>query len=346
MKKTAIFMAILAAVCYGISAPVSKILLEELSPVFMASLLYLGAGAGMLIVNLLRGKRSEQKEAKITRNELPYVAGMIALDIAAPIFLMLGLSLTTSANASLMNNFEIVATAVIALAIFKEAIGKRMWIAIFLITASSMILSVEDFSTFSFSIGSLFILLACVCWGFENNCTRMLSLKDPFEIVIIKGFGSGFGSLLIAAVSSEIIFHGVYIAFSFLLGFVSYGLSIFFYIRAQRELGAARTSAYYAVSPFIGVFLSFMIFGQDLTLSFSVAAVIMAAGAYLAAFEKHEHTHVHHESDHEHRHNHNDGHHIHTHDYPVEGEHSHPHIHEEMVHTHVHTPDLHHTHEH
>ena len=346
MKKSAIFMAILAAVCYGISAPVSKILLGELSPIFMASLLYLGAGAGMLIVNLLRGKKSERKEAKITRTELPYVAGMIILDIGAPIFLMIGLSLTTSANASLMNNFEIVATAVIALAIFKEAIGKRMWMAIFLITVSSMILSVEDFSTFSFSIGSIFVLLACVCWGFENNCTRMLSLKDPFEIVIIKGFGSGFGSLLIAAASSEIIFHGAYIACSLLLGFVSYGLSIFFYIRAQRELGAARTSAYYAASPFIGVFLSFVIFGQNLTLSFSVAAFIMAAGAYLAAFERHEHSHAHHELEHEHRHSHTDGHHTHIHDYPVESEHSHPHIHEEMVHTHAHTPDLHHTHGH
>ncbi|WP_342757348.1 DMT family transporter [Kineothrix sedimenti] len=346
MKKSAIFMAILAAVCYGISAPVSKILLGELSPIFMASLLYLGAGAGMLIVNLLRGKKSERKEAKITRTELPYVAGMIILDIGAPIFLMIGLSLTTSANASLMNNFEIVATAVIALVIFKEAIGKRMWMAIFLITVSSMILSVEDFSTFSFSIGSIFVLLACVCWGFENNCTRMLSLKDPFEIVIIKGFGSGFGSLLIAAASSEIIFHGAYIVCSLLLGFVSYGLSIFFYIRAQRELGAARTSAYYAASPFIGVFLSFVIFGQNLTLSFSVAAFIMAAGAYLAAFERHEHSHAHHELEHEHRHSHTDGHHTHIHDYPVEGEHSHPHIHEEMVHTHAHTPDLHHTHAH
>lgn len=346
MKKSAIFMAILAAVCYGISAPVSKILLGELSPIFMASLLYLGAGAGMLIVNLLRGKKSERKEAKITRTELPYVAGMIILDIGAPIFLMIGLSLTTSANASLMNNFEIVATAVIALVIFKEAIGKRMWMAIFLITVSSIILSVEDFSTFSFSIGSIFVLLACVCWGFENNCTRMLSLKDPFEIVIIKGFGSGFGSLLIAAASSEIIFHGAYIACSLLLGFVSYGLSIFFYIRAQRELGAARTSAYYAASPFIGVFLSFVIFGQNLTLSFSAAAFIMAAGAYLAAFERHEHSHAHHELEHEHRHSHTDGHHTHIHDYLVEGEHSHPHIHEEMVHAHAHTPDLHHTHAH
>ncbi|NLL76103.1 MAG: EamA family transporter [Clostridiales bacterium] len=346
MKRSAIFMAVLAAACYGISAPFSKLLLEEISPVFMAALLYLGAGIGMLIINLLKGSRIEQQEAKITKKELPYVAGMIALDTAAPIFLMLGLKLTTSANASLMNNFEIAATAVIALAVFKEAIGKRMWIAILFITISSMILSIEDYDTFSFSIGSIFVLAACICWGFENNCTRMLSLKNPLEVVIIKGFGSGFGSFMIALACSSISLHGVYIAFSLLLGFVSYGLSIFFYIRAQRELGAARTSAYYAFAPFIGVLLSFVIFGQTITVSFSVATVIMIVGAYLAAFEKHEHSHVHQQIEHEHRHSHNDGHHTHTHNYPVKGEHSHKHVHEEMVHTHTHTPDLHHTHKH
>lgn len=346
MKKSAIFMAITAAVCYGISAPVSKILLKEISPVFMASLLYLGAGAGMLIVNFLKGRQTGQREAAITKKELPYVAGMIVLDIAAPIFLMLGLNLTTAANASLINNFEIAATAVIALVVFKEAIGKRMWAAIFFITVSSVILSVEDFSTFSFSMGSVFVLLACICWGFENNCTRMLSLKNPLEIVIIKGFGSGSGALLITVISSEITFHIAYIVLSLLLGFVSYGLSIFFYIRAQRELGAARTSAYYAFAPFIGVALSLVIFGQGITFSFCAAASIMMIGAYLAAFENHEHSHIHKQLEHEHRHNHNDGHHIHTHDYPVEGDHSHIHTHETMIHTHIHTPDMHHTHEH
>ena len=185
---------------------------------------------------------------------------MVALDIAAPIFLMYGLTKTTSANASLLNNFEIVATSLIALLIFKESISKRLWGAISLITISSIILSVEDISSFSFSFGSIFVLLACVCWGLENNCTRKLSVKDPLQIVIIKGFGSGIGSLLIAFTLGEKMNNIPYIIAALLLGFFAYGLSIFFYIYAQRDLGAARTSAYYAVAPFIGVALSLIVF--------------------------------------------------------------------------------------
>lgn len=346
MKKSAILMAILAAVCYGISSPISKLLLDKIPPVFLASLLYLGAGIGMTVVTLTKSKNTEQKEAAITKRELPYIIGMIILDIAAPIFLMTGLTMTTSANASLINNFEIVATAVIALAVFKETIGKRMWLAIALITVSSIILSVEDFSTFTFSIGSLFVLLACICWGFENNCTRMLSLKNPLQIVIVKGFGSGLGSLLIAFVTSEVIFNISYITIALLLGFVSYGLSILFYIYAQRELGAARTSAYYAFAPFIGVALSFAFFHQSISPTFTIALIIMVIGAYLAAFEKHQHNHMHEKAEHEHRHNHSDGHHTHAHECDVNGEHSHLHTHEEITHIHSHTPDLHHRHEH
>lgn len=334
----------MAAVCYGVSAPISKLLLDKLPPVFMAALLYLGAGLGMIVVNFFRGKQIN--EARITKKELPYTAGMVVLDIAAPIFLMLGLTLTTPANASLINNFEIVATSVIALFIFKEAIGKRMWIAIALITISSVILSFEDFSSLSFSIGSVFVLLACVCWGLENNCTRMLSLKDPLQIVIIKGIGSGLGSLAIAAALSEVTIEPVFIGIALLLGFISYGLSIFLYIHAQRQLGAARTSAYYAFAPFIGTGLSFAIFRHDVSLAFLTALIVMIAGTYFATFEKHEHQHRHEFLEHEHRHNHNDGHHEHTHGTVVKGEHSHLHIHQEMSHSHKHTPDLHHAHTH
>ena len=196
---TAIFMAIVAAALYGISSPMSKLLLVEIPPTFLAALLYLGAGLGMGIINIIRKQnKKEQVEAKITKKEVPYVVGMIVLDVIAPILLMLGLTKTTSGNASLLNNFEIVATSLIALFIFKEAIGKRMWIAITFITLSTIILSVDDFSAFSFSTGSFLVVAACLCWGFENNCTRMLSLKDPLQIVVIKGLGSGLSALLIS----------------------------------------------------------------------------------------------------------------------------------------------------
>jgi drug/metabolite transporter (DMT)-like permease len=281
-----ILWAILAASLYAISSPISKILLNEVPPTLMAALLYLGAGIGMSLIALFRYKTKKLKdEMKLTRKELPFTVAMVALDIVAPIFLMIGLSMTTAENVSLLNNFEIVATSLIALIIFKEAICKRLWVGIGLITVASIILSVSDISTISFSFGSIFVLLATICWGFENNCTRMLSVKDPLQIVIIKGFGSGFGSLLISLILKETSNNSLYIIATLFLGFVSYGLSIYFYVYAQRELGAAKTSAYYAISPFIGVVLSFIIFHEMPERSFFIALFVMIIGTYFASID-------------------------------------------------------------
>lgn len=283
-QKQAVFFAILAAALYAINAPISKLLLNNVSSAMMAAFLYLGAGIGVFIVQIVQKKRNKEKSEKsLTRKELPYTIGMVVLDIAAPLFLMAGLTMTTSANASLLNNFEIVATSVIALIIFHEKVSKRLWIAIGLVTLASLILSFEDVSSLSFSMGSVLVLLACICWGFENNCTRMLSQKNPIEIVIIKGFCSGTGSLVIALIVGEKFPDWIYIAGVLVLGFFAYGLSIFFYIYAQRYLGAAKTSAYYAVSPFIGVAVSFVMFRETPTVWFVVALAIMVVGTYFAS---------------------------------------------------------------
>ncbi len=279
-KKQAIFYAVLAAALYAINAPVSKLLLTQIPSTMMAGLLYLGAGIGMLILEKWGRKKEEQP---LTRKELPYTAAMVILDIAAPIFLMIGLTRCSAANASLLNNFEIVATSLIALMVFKEAIGKRLWLAIILVTISSILLSFEDMSSLQFSWGSLFVLLACVSWGFENNCTRMLSSKNPAQIVIIKGFGSGIGAILLSLLIGERFFRIGYIMLALLLGFVAYGLSIYFYIYAQRDLGAAKTSTYYAVSPFIGAGLSLVIFHELPSVLFVAALLIMALGTYFAS---------------------------------------------------------------
>jgi len=343
----AVLYAILAAVLYGLSAPFSKLLLEKIPPTQMAALLYLGAGIGMLAVNYIKRLRGNlSSEAKVTRKESPYIIGMIVLDIAAPVLLMFGLTLSTAANAALLNNFEIVATSVIALFIFKEAIGKRMWLAILLITTSSFILTVRDYSSFTFSIGSIFVLLACVCWGFENNCTRMLSIKDPTQIVVIKGLCSGAGSFLIAIINKQISKDITYILFTLLLGFVAYGLSIYFYILAQRDLGAARTSSFYAAAPFIGVIISWVAFRDSFSINFIIALIIMLLGAFFAITEMHKHMHFHEPISHEHKHNHADGHHNHVHTGEAITEHSHEHFHEALEHKHMHTPDIHHNHTH
>jgi len=283
-RTSAIFYAVLAAALYAISSPVSKLLLVEVPPTMMAALLYLGAGIGMSLIAFYRYKRGKLKEEmRLTRKELPYTLGMIILDILAPIFLMVGLTMTTPATVSLLNNFEIVATSLIALFIFKEFITKRLWIAIGLITVSSILLSVEDFSNLSFSFGSLLVLLASISWGFENNLTRKLSVKDPLQVVILKGFGSGLGSLLISLALKETTTNILYIALTLLLGFVAYGMSIYLYVYAQRHLGAAKTSAYYAVAPFIGAALSLLIFLEIPSLTFIIALLIMIIGTYFAS---------------------------------------------------------------
>ena len=343
----AVLTALLAAALYGISFPASKFLLSEIAPTMMAALLYLGAGAGMLAVRFARKLHgNEPKEASLSKQDLPYILGMIVLDIAAPIFLMLGLLSTTASNASLLNNFEITATALIALFVFKEAVSRQMWLAIALITLAGVLVSIDDFENIRFSAGSLLVIAACLCWGLENNCTRMLSLKDPLQIVVIKGFGAGTGALAITIAIREMSGSVPYVLLALLTGFVAYGLSLFFYIRAQRRIGAAKTSAYYAAAPFIGVLLSWILLRETLSPSFAVALVIMLLGAGLAAFENHAHTHVHSAVTHEHKHSHNDMHHTHLHEPEVTGEHSHSHTHELTEHGHAHSSDLHHMHRH
>ena len=320
MKNTkAIIYAFLAAIFYAINVPLSKILLSKVEPTTMAALLYLGAGIGIGILSRLNGK-DRAKAEKLAKKDLPFVVGMIVLDIAAPIFLMLGISYGTSANASLLGNFEIVATTVIALFIFKEAVSKRLWMAISFITLSSILLSFEGADSFRFSYGSLFVLAATVCWGFENNCTRNISSKSTYEIVVLKGIFSGLGALAIALIRGEAVPEILYILAALLLGFVAYGLSIFLYVRAQNTLGAAKTSAYYAVAPFVGAFLSFVFLREQLSWIYLLALAVMIVGSVLVIKDtlirhhahKHQHTFTHthdgtthtHTVVHSHEHNH------------------------------------------
>lgn len=282
-----IFLAILAAALYAINAPFSKILLEFVPSTMMAGLLYIGAGLGMGVVAFLRKSSGKEVfENRITKSDLPYTVAMIVLDIAAPVCLLFGLNMTEAANASLLNNFEIVATALIALAVFGEKISGRLWAGIIFVTGSCALLSFEDFSAFRFSAGSLFILLACVFWGIENNCTRKLSEKDPLEIVLLKGIFSGGTSLVLALIIGERS-ENIFIIMAVLaVGCIAYGMSIFVYIHAQRLLGAARTSAYYAVAPFIGVFLSVIIFREVPGTRFFAALVLMIFGAWLSSSDE------------------------------------------------------------
>ena len=284
-KVLAIIFAILAAGLYAINIPLSKLLLYYIEPTMMASYLYLGAGIGIGIVFLITQRRNKNTSEKITKKDMPYILGMIVLDVIAPILLMFGLLDSLSSNASLLNNFEIVCTSSIALLVFKENVSGKMWLAIFLITISSFVLSFEDIMTFKFSWGAILVLLATLCWGLENNCTKNLSSKNIYHIVFLKGIFSGLGSLIVALCLKESFASLRYLILTLMLGFVAYGLSIFFYIKAQGIIGASKTSAYYSVAPFIGTFLSFVIFDIKPTWAYYVGLSIMILGTAIVVVD-------------------------------------------------------------
>ena len=341
-KSSSTIFAILAAALYALSAPVGKVLLGHAGAAMMAAFLYLGAGLGLA----LWGRIVPDREASpITRQDLPYILGMILLDIAAPILLMLGLQRTGSANASLLNNFEIVATSLIAWLLFREKLSRRLSFAIVLVTFASIVLGYEGSESLRFGAGSALVLAAACCWGLENNCTRMLSRCSSVQITTIKGIFSGLGSLIVAFCAGESLPGLRWIPAILLLGFVAYGLSINFYIKAQKELGAAKTSAWYSIAPFLGVVFGIVLLGERPDGRFFLGLGLMVLATLLMVFDTislqhtHEHAHTH---CHEHRH----GDQLHTHEHTHIHAHTHVHGADEATHDHQHTVIENHDHLH
>ncbi len=293
MKKrsTAIILALTAAALYAINIPFSKLLLANIGPTALASLLYLGAGLGMAVTSIAtsyakkKSSLSDPIRILFAKGNRIYTVGMVILDIAAPIFLMYGIKYANSSNVSLLNNLEIAATSLIALIIFKEKISKTLFCGIILVIISGGLLSYEGAEGLSFSIDSLFVIAACICWGLENNCTKKLSHNDSNAIVITKGIFSGIGSLTLAIVSKESFPHIIYIIFALVLGYIAYGLSIKLYVMAQNVIGAAKTRAFYSVSPFLGVFFSFVFLKETASPLFLYALVTMVLATAVIIFD-------------------------------------------------------------
>lgn len=343
--------ALLAAVLFGASAPIAKVLLGEVAPISLAALLYLGSGIGVwLFKTVQRGSAATSSvEAQITRADWGWLAGAVfAGGVAAPIVLLLGLQNTAASTASLLLNFEGVATTLIAALVFKESIGKYAAWSILCVTIASIVLSWDTSGQWGMSLGAVGILTACVLWGIDNNLTRQISAKDPLAIVTVKGLGAGtFSLILTLALGNALPSVGIVIG-ALVLGSLSYGMSIVLFIHAMRALGAARTSALFGTAPLVGVTISFLLLRESPTSLFPFGLVLMIVGAVLLISEQHQHRHVHEAITHDHRHRHDDGH--HTHDHPGMTSrslvHSHVHTHERMEHDHQHLPDIHHRHSH
>jgi drug/metabolite transporter (DMT)-like permease len=342
-----VLQALTAAIFFGASAPFAKLLLGDISPVYLAAFLYLGSGTGISLIKLGQKitRPAQQVEAKIKKEDVKWLAGAILSGgVMAPIVLMVSLQNTPASTASLLLNFEGVGTTLIALLFFKEAISHRAWMAILVITLASVFLSTNFSEGFGLSLGALGIILACVLWGLDNNLTRNISGKDPLVIVAWKGVAAGTFSFLLAFLLGNAMPSFTSIISTMTLGFVSYGLSTILFILSMRGLGAARTSALYGTAPLAGVILSIVIFSESPSFAYSLAGILMIVGALLLVNEEHSHSHVHTTLFHEHSHRHDDP--AHAHDDPVAGTHSHEHEHRAEEHEHDHMPDIHHRHGH
>jgi len=350
-QGASIGQALLAALLFGASAPAAKLLLGELEPVLLAAFLYLGSGLGVLLFKAAQQVRrpAPALEAPIGRSDWGWLAGSVLTGgIVAPIVLLLGLRHTPAATASLLLNFEGVATAVIAGVVFKEAISRRAVRSIACVTAASILLSWNVHGRWGLSMGALGILAACVLWGIDNNLTRCISAKDPLVIVMVKGLGAGSFSLLLALSLGYAFPAPLIVVGALVLGTLSYGASIVLFIHAMRALGAARTSALFGIAPWAGVALSLILLQEAPNLLFVAALPLVFAGTLELFREQHAHPHHHAAESHEHRHSHDDGH--HGHDHPdlrsLSQSHSHWHTHPPVNHAHPHMPDIHHRHGH
>lgn len=232
---------------------------------------------------LLLQKNRERK--KIDKSHWIYIFLMIVLDIIAPVLMMKGLSIVRSENASLLGNFEIVATSIIAFLFFREKISLKTAFSILLITLSSVLLTYNKGESIPINRGSVLIILSTVFWGLENNCTRKLSTNDPMKIVAIKGIFSEIGGIVLGLSLGERLENTLLLLPTLIIGFFCYGMSIYLYVYAQRYLGAAKTSAYYAINPFIGVVLALIIFKEKPTPSFLISLFIMVVGILLLSID-------------------------------------------------------------
>jgi len=343
--------ALLAAVTFGASTPFSKTLLGEVAPVTLAGLLYLGSGIGLLAWFAFRAISSgnaHEASTRLAARDVPWLAGAILFGgIAGPVLLMSGLAVTPASSASLLLNMEGVLTSLLAWFVFKENFDRRIFLGMVLIVAGGLLLSWEQRPEFGVPWGALAIVGACLCWAIDNNLTRKVSASDAVQIAGIKGLVAGVVNLTIAA-GLGLPMPGVMTAAGAgLIGFCGYGLSLVLFVLALRNLGTARTGAYFSVAPFVGAAISLVMPGEAPGTMFWAAAALMGAGIWLHLTERHVHEHTHELMHHSHRHSH-DEHHQHQHDFPWDGKepHTHPHRHEPITHSHPHFPDIHHQHKH
>lgn len=336
-------LALLAAVFFGVSTPLVQRFGAGVGAFTTAALLYLGAA---LVGTLSR--RGVEREARLARTDLPRLLAIAAFGaVIGPVALAWGLQRTSGTSASLMLTLEALFTAVLAWRLYREPIAGRVWLALLLLLAGGTVLILDQaLDGEARLLGLLAVALATASWGVDNALSRALAERDPGQVVLAKALlGCGATALLAFVAREPVPSLGAALALV-AIGAVGYGLSLRFYLLAQRAFGAARTGSVFAFAPFIGAALAIGLGDRSFTTLMLLGSLLMLAGVVLHLAESHAHEHAHEAFEHEHAHRHDDGHHTHAHDPMPVGPHSHRHVHEPLRHSHAHVPDAHHSHEH
>jgi drug/metabolite transporter (DMT)-like permease len=336
-------LALLSALLFGISTPLVQQLGRGLGPFSTAALLYAGAAAiGLLL------RQHVGAEARVLRSDWRRLLAVAAFGaVLGPVALAWGLQRTSGTSASLMLTLEALFTAALAWRLYGETMDRRVWTAMLLLLAGGLLLVIDQgLSGDGQWLGLLAVLLATASWGMDNTLSRALAERDPGQVVMFKAALGATATGLLAWLSAEPL-PGTMAALGLLaVGASCYGLSLRFYLLAQRAFGAARTGSVFAFAPFIGAFIAYAMGERAVGWGMAAGGLLMLLGVIVHLAETHGHEHVHEELEHEHAHRHDDGHHEHSHDPMPEGAHSHPHRHVPVRHSHPHVPDAHHTHKH
>ncbi len=343
-KRFGIAVAFIAALLFGAAAPLGKPLLNFLTDMQLAGLLYLGAALGVLLI-LIR-ERSFIFPWRMARKDALRLSGAILFGgILGPVLLLAGLRIAAAASVSLWLNMEMVATVVLGYLFFKDHLSGKGWLASLGVLAAATLLAWGG-GMAGFKAGGL-IALACICWGVDNHLTALIDGISPAQSTFWKGIVAGSVNLILGTLIAPMSISPLTLLGALGLGAVSYGLSILLYITAAQNLGATRSQLIFSSAPFFGLIISVLL-GDSLTVVDWAAFLLFLGSVYILFRETHSHSHLHKPFEHTHTHFHPDVHHNHPHSEGVAalGRHSHPHEHEPLEHSHPHWPDLHHRHEH
>jgi drug/metabolite transporter (DMT)-like permease len=337
-------IAVLSAALFGAATPASKLLLDVFTPFQLAGLLYLGAAIGVA-PTAWRGGRLGLPARGDPLNRSRLLGAVVFGGIAGPVLLLLGLRSAQAASVSLWLNFELAATALLGVLVFREHVGRLGWAGVAAAFAGAAILALPDGTAGVQAAG--FVLLACVCWGLDNHLTALIDGITPSQSTFWKGLVAGTTNLCIGIALDPLAGTATTVLAALCVGVFAYGASIVLYISSAQSLGATRAQIAFASAPFFGVVLSVLLLAEPITGAHLVAGALFIVAIVLFTLQHHSHPHAHQIIEHEHMHRHDDGHHVHDHPgLPPSTRHSHRHRHEPMQHAHPHWPDLHHRHGH